>query len=660
MRTPSLYVGCKNLTFFIIIVTGMSQCSLRSRPMELFTVDISESGIAKDSMSLLNILLKDRTTKRNIKWASPSYKGMGKPFHAEREIRAALITGKYGTIIQPRVEKSKQKQELRTKKRAEVFTPAWLVDKQIRMVERETGTMDFNSYIRRKCLELACGEGPYMVTRYDSTTGEMIPISERVGFLDRKLQRIMSYTDGETEFIDYCIAAYETSYGYEFQGDSLLLARENLLLTFCEYYQYKFNCKPDIKTTKRIAQIISYNVIQMNGITLEIPYSVINDVLVPMDIFNQNAELEVGKHRAAAIKDWHRNEMITIESISKGDEAMKFDVVIGNPPYQEEIQGKNTQTRPIYNLFMDEAYKIAKKTCLITPARFLANVGGTPKSWNKRMLNEPHFRIVDYFAKSGKVFPNTDIKGGVVISYFDWGKTFEPIGTFIAIPELASIYKKVHQLKEETLDTIMYGADSHKLTDVMFNDNPQLVERTDESHRKALSSTLFDRYPDIFKNNDDGSMVKIWGRNKAGRLYKYIKAEYVREHPNLMKYKVLVPEANGTGAIGEVLSTPLVGEPLVGYTQTFISVGAFSTREEAEACFKYIKSKFARVMLGILKITQHNAPATWRKVPLQDFTPQSDIDWSQSVADIDKQLYAKYKLSQEEIDFIEEKVRAMD
>ena len=623
--------------------------------MELFTVDISESGIAKDSMSLLNILLKDRTTKRNIKWASPSYKGMGKPFHAEREIRAALITGKYGTIIQPRVEKSKQKQELRTKKRAEVFTPAWLVDKQIRMVERETGTMDFNSYIRRKCLELACGEGPYMVTRYDSTTGEMIPISERVGFLDRKLQRIMSYTDGETEFIDYCIAAYETSYGYEFQGDSLLLARENLLLTFCEYYQYKFNCKPDIKTTKRIAQIISYNVIQMNGITLEIPYSVINDVLVPMDIFNQNAELEVGKHRAAA----------TIESISKGDEAMKFDVVIGNPPYQEEIQGKNTQTRPIYNLFMDEAYTIAKKTCLITPARFLANVGGTPKSWNKRMLNEPHFRIVDYFAKSGKVFPNTDIKGGVVISYFDWGKTFEPIGTFIAIPELASIYKKVHQLKEETLDTIMYGADSHKLTDVMFNDNPQLVERTDESHRKALSSTLFDRYPDIFKNNDDGSMVKIWGRNKAGRLYKYIKAEYVREHPNLMKYKVLVPEANGTGAIGEVLSTPLVGEPLVGeplvgYTQTFISVGAFSTREEAEACFKYIKSKFARVMLGILKITQHNAPATWRKVPLQDFTPQSDIDWSQSVADIDKQLYAKYKLSQEEIDFIEEKVRAMD
>lgn len=633
--------------------------------MELFTVDISESGIAKDSMSLLNILLKDRTTKRNIKWASPSYKGMGKPFHAEREIRAALITGKYGTIIQPRVEKSKQKQELRTKKRAEVFTPAWLVDKQVRMVEQETGPMDFNSYIRRKWLELACGEGPYMVTRYDSTTGEMIPISERVGFLDRKLQRIMSYIDGETEFIDYCIAAYETIYGYEFQGDSLLLARENLLLTFCEYYQYKFNCKPDIKTTKRIAQIISYNVIQMNGITLEIPYSVINDVLVPMDIFNQNAELEVGKHRAAAIKDWHRNEMITIESISKGDEAMKFDVVIGNPPYQEEIQGKNTQTRPIYNLFMDEAYKIAKKTCLITPARFLANVGGTSKSWNKRMLNEPHFKIVDYFAKSGKVFPNTDIKGGVVISYFDWGKTFEPIGTFIAIPELASIYKKVHQLKEETLDTIMYGADSHKLTDVMFNDNPQLVERTDESHRKALSSTLFDRYPDIFKNNDDGSMVKIWGRNKAGRLYKYIKAEYVREHPNLMKYKVLVPEANGTGAIGEVLSTPLVGEPLVGeplvgYTQTFISVGAFSTREEAEACFKYIKSKFARVMLGILKITQHNAPATWRKVPLQDFTPQSDIDWSQSVADIDKQLYAKYKLSQEEIDFIEEKVRAMD
>ena len=109
-----------------------------------------------------------------------------------------------------------------------------------------------------------------------------------------------------------------------------------------------------------------------------------------------------------------------------------------------------------------------------------------------------------------------------------------------------------------------------------------------------------------------------------------------------------------------MLSTPLIGEPLIGYSQTFISIGKFDTKIEAEACFKYIKTKFARVMLGILKLTQDNPPATWAKVPLQDFTVNSDIDWTQSVADIDRQLYQKYDLSPEEIAFIETHVREMD
>lgn len=628
--------------------------------MELFTVDVSESGIAKDSMSLLNILLKDRTTKRNIKWASPSYKGMGKPFHAEREIRAALITGKYGTIIQPRVEKSKQKQELRTKKRAEVFTPAWLVDKQVRMVERETGTMDFNSYIRRKWLELACGEGPYMVTRYDSTTGEMIPISERVGFLDRKLQRIMSYTDGETEFIDYCIAAYETSYGYEFQGDSLLLARENLLLTFCEYYQYKFNHKPDIKTTKKIAQIISYNVIQMNGITLEIPYSVINDALVPMDIFNQNAKLEVGKHRAAAIKDWHRNEMITIESISKGDEAMKFDVVIGNPPYQKEGEARD---EPLYHHFMEAAQSIGSTVCLITPGRFLFNAGQTPKSWNRNKLADPHMKVAFYEQDSSKVFSNTDIKGGVAITYFDSDKKIGPIGTFTRYEILNDVVKKISRYLEKNLSSIMGTQGCYRFSPYALNEYPEILQRQGNGTKSKIVSRSLECLPEIFLDNpglNHLEYTEILGRLNNFRVSKYLKTVLVELSHNHDSFRVLVPEANGTGAIGEVLSNPIVVFPQIAYTDTFISIGSFKNKVEAENCLKYIKTKFARILLGILKVTQHNSRNVWSYIPLQDFTPQSDIDWSQSVADIDKQLYAKYKLSQEEIDFIEEKVRAMD
>ena len=143
-------------------------------------------------------------------------------------------------------------------------------------------------------------------------------------------------------------------------------------------------------------------------------------------------------------------------------------------------------------------------------------------------------------------------------------------------------------------------------------------------------------------------------------MFKWFRRDYLAAPENFEKYKIIIPKANGTGAIGEVLSTPLIGEPLIGYTETFIAIGSFFSKAEAMACLKYIKSKFARTLLGILKVTQDNTKETWRKVPLQDFTSQSDIDWSQSVADIDRQLYAKYKLSQEEIDFIDEKVRAMD
>ena len=109
-----------------------------------------------------------------------------------------------------------------------------------------------------------------------------------------------------------------------------------------------------------------------------------------------------------------------------------------------------------------------------------------------------------------------------------------------------------------------------------------------------------------------------------------------------------------------MLSTPLIGEPLIGYTQSFLGIGAYDSRLEAEAVLKYVKSKFARVLLGILKITQDNPPEKWKYVPLQDFTSSSDIDWSKSIAEIDQQLYAKYDLSDEEIDFIETHVKEMD
>lgn len=626
------------------------------------TIDISEESLSKESADLLKILLKDRTTKKNIVWATHSYELLGKGFAPSDRIAPSRVTGAYANLIQPRSEKSKYEQKDRTKIRAEVFTPTWLVKKQNGYVEAELEALDLEDYIQLRWLEITCGEAPYMVTRYDTVTGEEIPLSERVGFVDRKLQRISREVSDEATFYELVKKAYRASYGYEYQGDSLLLARENLLATFEDYYLNKTENQPTLEQKKEIATIISYNVFQMDGLKKPSPYSAKQRQSQQLSLFADELEAQEVEESKTHIKDWKKNRMIGFERLSSEESEMKFDVVIGNPPYQEEIEGANTQTRPIYHFFMEESYKISDKTVLVTPARFLANTGGTPKKWNHKMLNSRHLKVKFYELKSNKVFPGTDIKGGVVITYHDKNKDFEPIETFISEPLLDSIYRKVKKLQEPSLSEIMFGSDSHKLTDIMFEDFPELISRTDSSHRKAVSTNIFERYPEVFKDKVDSNTeyVQIIGREKNGRSVKYLKKEYLREHPNLLFWKIILPKANGSGALGEVLSTPLIGEPLIGYSQTFISIGKFDTKIEAEACFKYIKTKFARVMLGILKLTQDNPPATWAKVPLQDFTVNSDIDWTQSVADIDRQLYQKYDLSPEEIAFIETHVREMD
>ena len=177
---------------------------------------------------------------------------------------------------------------------------------------------------------------------------------------------------------------------------------------------------------------------------------------------------------------------------------------------------------------------------------------------------------------------------------------------------------------------------------------------------RRLTTSIFN-LENLFEENDGGDSFKILGLVSNKRCYKFIKKEYIDQtHENINKWKVILPKSNGSGLLGEVLSTPIVGKPYIGFTQSFISVGAFESKYEAASLLKYIKSKFVRVLLGVLKITQDNNLGTWKYVPWQDFTSSSDIDWSQSIADIDKQLYKKYNLTPEEIDFIETHVKEME
>ena len=338
---------------------------------------------------------------------------------------------------------------------------------------------------------------------------------------------------------------------------------------------------------------------------------------------------------------------------------MKFDFAIGNPPYQQESVGNNANDTPVYHYFYQATFEIAKKVELITPARFLFNAGGTPKAWNNEMLQDEHLKVCYYEQKSDTVFPNTDIKGGICITYHDNSKNFGAIETFSAYPQLNSIKSKVTHKTSDSLSEIITNRGLYRYSDKAYEEQPEEMKKTAD---RRIAPSSFERMPTLFteeKPNDGYEYIQIYGNLNGERVYRWFRKDYVKEVENLYKYKVLVPKANGSGAIGEVLSTPLIGLPLIGFTETYVSIGATDNKDEAEAILKYIKTKFARTCLGILKVTQNNAKPTWKYVPLQDFTENSDIDWTKSVAEIDKQLYAKYGLTDEEIFFIETNVKEM-
>lgn len=342
---------------------------------------------------------------------------------------------------------------------------------------------------------------------------------------------------------------------------------------------------------------------------------------------------------------------------------MKFDIVVGNPPYQDNIENRGEQPA-IYNYFYDLAEKVSQQYSLISPARFLFNVGATPKPWNKKMLSDEHLKVEYYNQTASEIFPGTDIKGGVAVLYRDSNAILGPIGTFTSYSELNSIVKKVVSTDFNPLGDILHSNTSYKYSGILWAENEQLKERVSGGSSRYLSSSVFDKLHELFHDErpqDGHEYVQVLGRQDGGRVFKWMRRDYLAEHPNMDKFKVLIPSSNGSGRLGETLSTPLIEGPNQGYTETFISFGSFESKVEAERLLKYVKTKFARALLGVVKITQGNkTKEVWSKVPIQDFTSDADIDWTKTVPEIDQQLYAKYRLDQDEINFIEKKVKAMD
>lgn len=307
-------------------------------------VDINEQKLLEKYPKLLSILLLDRTTGQNIIWGTDDYIHLGDAYTPYFQITKELISGIRKNVIQPRVVKTKEQQDFRRKVKAEVFTPTWLCNEQNNLVDdawfgySETFNISeikswkattqkikfpnyslktWKKYVDERRLEIACGEAPYLVSRYDPTTGEMIELEERIGFLDRKMRVVCENTETEEDWLKWAERAYQSVYGFEFQGDNLLLARENLLYSYADYMENKLKRKPRESELIKIARIISWNVWQMDALTMKVPFATYKESYNQISFFNDKIEEQPRVY--CKIKDWRSKQIIGYTHLLKGD-----------------------------------------------------------------------------------------------------------------------------------------------------------------------------------------------------------------------------------------------------------------------------------------------------------------------------------------------------
>lgn len=645
------------------------------------------SGETQLDASLVAILLADRSSGAFIRWACNAYTTHGESYAADQEIYPHQVH-----LIQERTRKTQEEQRDRTKKSAEVFTPAWLCNAMINARDavyfgREEvfnrmeapswtptrKTIDFPTtasgrrlawerYIDARCLEITCGEAPFLVSRYDAADGRPIPLAERIGILDRKLRIIGEHTCTAEDWFHWAKRALESAYAYEYQGDSLFLARLNLFLSISEYHRHLWKRPLNRHQQEEVARILSWNLWQMDGLTATTPF--VTKQGKPEDsLFDFYAITAERRPLRSLIRDWRGKKTIRFSELNLST-TMKFDFVIGNPPYQE--MSKNKMTRSIYPDFVRSSQAIGQIVSLVMPARWMSGENGPDRETQHfidEMLKGDHLQSFHLYPNSSDLFPNVDIKGGVC--FFVWNRAYScdrvnytitengaykkvltsfriAENVIIRFPELISILEKTKAISTIYLNTWVSSRNPFGFISDLFTKNKEGVSRISEE-----------------KQQDDDYLVHGLLKNK--RVIRYIPNSALKKNIHIAhSYKVFLPRANGSGVFGEVFSTPMIGTPMMICTETFLQIGVFDNCTEAENLLKYVKTKYFRTMVGIKKTAVFNYKECFTFVPLQDFTAASDIDWSRSVAEIDRQLYAKYGLSAEEVAFIEEKIKPME
>ena len=638
---------------------------------------------APEVQAVLDTLLKDRSTGKNIIWATDPPEElqtvMYEPVTDRSQITAQQLGLTHYEVVLPRMMKQTDTQQQRTRKKGEVFSPAWVCNKMNNALdadwfgalraEESAGqftvelpqgwktvetpvqfpvckgrTPAWVQYVQSRRLEVTCGEAPFLASRYDAATGEMIPVARRIGILDRKLRVVSENAATEDEWRKYATHAVQSTYGYEYQGDNLLLARVNLLLTYAEHLQARWQRKPTEEELQPIANIISWNLWQMDGLHLSVPGGKPQPEAEQLDLFSMFGAAEPQPPTVSCkVKNWRKGSHGTtrnFETIQEGSTSMKFDYVIGNPPYQISDGGAGVSATPIYNRFIEAIKTIHPGAiCLIIPAKWYSGGKGLDK-FREEMLGDRHISTLVDYSNSLDVFPNVDVAGGVC--YFVWKEAYNgkckytnyrngkattayrdlnEFQTFIRYPVASEIVKKVKEDGELTLDKVVSSR------------KPFGLATTAKPMKTGDITIRYNGGRGPYKSTEIRVGTEMIDQWKI--IISRLTAEHAGQPAKDGKYRVL--------------STMELLKPGEICSETYLVAGAFDSKEEATNYMDYLKTQFVRFLILQIAMTQQLSKASFAFVPCQDFTRK----WT------DKQLFEKYDLSSEEVNYIQGMIKEM-
>lgn len=660
--------------------------------------------MAPEVQVVLPTLLSDKSTGRNIIWATDPPQALSPAITDKSEMTPDQLRQLGFESIRARAGKQAATQQQRTRRRGEVCTPAWVCNKMNNALDADwfgredvfnteqpqgwqvrEGQVEFPApkgktplwqrYIDSRRLEITCGEAPFLASRYDAATGEMIPVQQRIGILDRKLRVVSEAVEEEKEWLYWAKRAVQATYGYEYQGDNLLLARTNLLLTFVEHLQARWQRRATTRELKTTANIIAWNVWQMDGLKRSIPGGKLHPDTEQLDLFSMfGAAEEQPLMVSCMVRDWRRGSSGTkqrFETIQEGSTSMKFDYVIGNPPYQEQttsiVPKTNGQVRSksVFQYFQIEADKLSREaSVLIYPgSRWIHRSGKGMMEFGLEQINDVALQRVDFYPNSKDIFGGTiAIADGISIVIKNRKKR---VGGFE--------YVYHNNGKDIRLDVENPG-------EMLIPLNPSdsaVVNKVDRFvsnyklsyiHDKILPQKLFGIESDFAESNPDKVReyisdcdvdftheIKLFTNDKAGK--KGRAKWFVTDRDNVTtninyidEWQVVVSSANAGGQKRYNQIEIIDNHSVFGRAR--VAINSFKTKQEAANFYKYAQTYLIRFMF---LMTDEALTSLGKRVPdLMDYSSNNKfVDFSKP---LDKQLYSLFELDEEEINYIEKTV----